>query len=58
VHQKPGAQSVPGLLTLDELGCKAVPMKGCGRRETRYPTADDRIVSTFAIFHSARGEPD
>jgi hypothetical protein len=35
-----------------------VPMKGCGRRETRYPTADDRIVSTFAIFHSARGEPD
>jgi hypothetical protein len=50
MYQKPGPQSVPGLLALNELRREAVPMKGCGRGETGYPPPTIKIVSIFAKF--------
>ena len=42
VDQEPGSQSMPSLLALDEFRREAVPMKGCGRGETGYSSADDQ----------------
>ena len=42
VDQEPGSHSMPSLLALDEFGREAVPMKGCGRGETGYTSADDQ----------------
>jgi len=42
VDQKPGSQSVPSLLALDEFRREAVPVKGGGSGETGDASADDQ----------------
>jgi len=41
VDQEPGSRSMPSLLALDELRREPVAMKGCGRGQAGYPSADD-----------------
>ena len=42
VDQEPRSQSMPSLLSLDELRREAMVMEGCRRGESGYPSADDQ----------------
>ena len=56
VDQKPRSQSMPSLLSLDEFGRETLPMKGCGRGETGYPSADDQDRLDALPYSLRRGE--
>jgi len=49
---------MPSLLALNELRREAVPMKGCGRGEAGYPSADDQDRLDLCHIPSVRSEPD
>jgi hypothetical protein len=56
VDQKPGTQSVPSLLALDELHCEAVPMKGSSGGETSDTAPDHQDCSDLGHVPSDRGD--
>src|SRR5271165_1452221 len=58
LDQEPGSQSMPSLLSLDELRREAMPMKGCGCGETGYSSADDQDRLDLCHIPSDRDGPD
>jgi hypothetical protein len=58
MDQEPGSQSMPSLLSLDEFRREAMLMKGRGRGETGYPSADNQDPLDLCHIRSDRGEPD
>jgi hypothetical protein len=56
VDKKPGTQSVPSLLALDEFRREAMPMKGGSGGETGYSAADHQDRSDLCHIASDRGD--
>jgi hypothetical protein len=57
VDQEPSAESLPGGLSLDELGFETMLVEGCGRGETGYAAADDQDRPDLCHVSLHRNEP-
>jgi hypothetical protein len=57
VHQKPGSQCLPGLLSLHQFDFEAIPMEGCRRCKTSYTSSDDQDRLDPCRDSSSRNAP-